>query len=206
MSTKTRNSWLRPTSRSADSANDVLNVVGSAFFGAPTISVGVANPSNPLVDSGATVNFGSLGLLGNSAVIHEDSNTHLDGVDLISLSLSTSATLTQSGVDALGMVGTGVIRVTADATFQLRGDGGADQNFYLARVSNLPFTNDGILVDNEFDGTIDILGGGLCTTCTSATSRRRPNFQGWTPALLRHCEIWSCGLPNRRLNYLATWS
>ena len=130
----------------ADGAGNTLKVTGSSYFEAD---------DNITINAAGTVEFGSLGLKGLEAVITEDNATHLDGVDVDKLTLTSTNLITQSGSDT--GAGTGVIDVAGDTSLTLSSATGSVE---LLRVSSAPpgTTNDGALVDNVIDGALTATG------------------------------------------------
>ncbi|MBN8602653.1 MAG: hypothetical protein J0M26_16580 [Planctomycetes bacterium] len=131
----------------ADQVGDVLTVTGSAFFDAgSTIAVGVLGSAN----------FGSVGLLTpSSATVVESSSTHLDGVDVGSLNLTSTNLITQSGVDT----GAGTAYVVVAGTTQLTLSSATGSILLRRSSSNPPGTvNDGSLMDNDFAGAFTVTG------------------------------------------------
>ncbi len=145
----------------AEDANDNVSVTGHAFLVA-TNSIDVATPGS--------VNFGSVGLVGNQVVIYEDSETQLDGSQVGTLFLQTRNLLTQSGMDT--GAGTTALHATGSVDVSLLGSVGSID---LYRASSNPTTtiSDGRLLDNRIDGlfTADGINGDfrLRNTSTAAS-------------------------------------
>jgi hypothetical protein len=92
----------------ADTLNDNFDVGGDAYFqtaGAKSIVIGTAGAAD----------FGSLGLSGGTATVQEDSATDLDGVNVTTLSITSTAGITQTGTDT--GAGSGDIIVGGNADF-----------------------------------------------------------------------------------------
>ena len=126
-----------------DSATDTINVTGNATFSAPgfAISLGALG----LVDSGATVNFGSIGLRGTTATVFEDSSMVLAAVNVTTLNV----TATTNAGDAITDSGTVIVTGTLTAT-----------------------ARNGIVLDSTTNdaGTINLFSGTGGSTFTDATS------------------------------------
>ena len=124
----------------ADNATDRFLVLGSVFI----------STSNHIdIASAGSVNFGSLGMVGSTAVVYEDSATHLDGTKLEQLELHARDSVTQSGVDT--GAGTTVLQIAGAVHVSLHGSLG---NIDLYRASSNPPTaiSDGRLLDNQIGG------------------------------------------------------
>jgi len=133
----------------ADNTNDVVSIGGRTFISA----------TNRIdIESAGSANFGSLGLIGKSAVVYEDSTTQLDGSFLGSLELHARGNVSQSGMDT--GAGTSVLQINGPVHVSLLGSPG-NIDLFRARINPTTVTSDGQLLDNQISGvfTADGING-----------------------------------------------
>jgi uncharacterized cupin superfamily protein len=126
----------------ADNAKDQIAILGKTLFtAAGTIdisSLGVAN-------------FGTVGFVGQAVRLSEDSGTHLDGLQVASLSIQSRDSITQSGLDT--GAGTSILSINGPLDLSL-----ADSPGYvdLLRASADPTLNTSVgrLLDNRIHGVV----------------------------------------------------
>jgi hypothetical protein len=167
----------------ADQSSDVLSISQRAFVqaGGPVF-----------IGGNGVANFGSLGVRTSaSVVIREASSTHLDGVAVDVLNITSTELITQSGIDT--GAGTRFIEVDSAAVFSTTS---VSSSVLLLRNSNNPPSdvNDGDLMDNRFNGSFTAIGvtENLRWRNVSATAS-----VGNIPSILRDLEI---DLPNANID------
>ena len=130
----------------ADDSTDVISVTFRSF---------IVSTTSIDIDSNGSVNFGSIGFLGNSVVVFEDSSAQLDGSNVGQLELHARDSVTQSGIDT--GAGTTVLRVAGTAHLSLLASPGS-VDLYRASSNPPSLFSDGRLLDNKIDGVFNADG------------------------------------------------